>query len=345
MDYTSLLKTLTDIVSLDTNDCDMELLRVLSLQGNEFQRLEFLGDSIYGLIITEMLYHDKLDNISGIRQSYENYNFMTNLANYLQLHLYFPRNNQCDVLEAFIGWIYLDFGLITTRDLVLGMINRFSTPKPDIINVPEIIVLPDENNYTTINKFFRIDTNKLSEYSEQPTIEMGRSVIRSYFSDLLYLEYPDFGPGLLSLNRSTLVKADGLVNIMRQSGLCSDNKEIMIDNKKLVNAFKYCVGIVAMRNNISVAFSYLDELMAKFDWKNMINTSKPKPNNKNQFNTYCQKNGMNPVFNYYSIGPPHAPIFSCHIIIDGNIIAEATGASKAEAKNNVIEIYMAGPYL
>ena len=101
------------------------------------ERLEFLGDSVLGLIITEELYRRFPDldesRLSPLRSSVVNTQALADLARSLQLGDYLrigkgeevtggrDKNSiLADSFEAVIGAIYLDNGLAATQQILLG---------------------------------------------------------------------------------------------------------------------------------------------------------------------------------------------------------------------------------
>ena len=101
----------------------------------DYQRLEFLGDRILGLIIADMLYHRFKDEAEG-RLSHRLNALVSgitcaDIARQIGLPLYIRLGKQArddgaqqsdnvlgDVMEAIIGAVYIDHGLLVTRDLV-----------------------------------------------------------------------------------------------------------------------------------------------------------------------------------------------------------------------------------
>lgn len=102
-----------------------------------YQRLEFLGDSVLGFIITEYLYRTFVDYQEGrlakLRSALVNGKMLASVAERLGLGdmLFIGRGAEltgarhsvsilADVMEAIIGAVYLDHGIVYTRRFVLG---------------------------------------------------------------------------------------------------------------------------------------------------------------------------------------------------------------------------------
>ena len=105
---------------------------------SDYERLEFLGDSIVDFIIAEYLYSKEVENegeMTRIRASYvcENalYEYSMNLGLYKYIKVGHGEEKEggqykkaivADIFEAFIAAIYLDLGFTTVRRVVLDII-------------------------------------------------------------------------------------------------------------------------------------------------------------------------------------------------------------------------------
>ncbi|GAB10982.1 ribonuclease III [Gordonia araii NBRC 100433] len=105
------------------------------------ERLEFLGDSVLGVVITEKLYRDYPDRPEGelakIRASVVNGQALARLARTLSpgglgRHLYLGRGEEmtggrdkdsilADGMEALLGAVYLEHGFEPTEAVILGL--------------------------------------------------------------------------------------------------------------------------------------------------------------------------------------------------------------------------------
>ena len=105
------------------------------------ERLEFLGDSVLGLIVTEELYlrYPDLDEsrLSPLRSGIVNMRALADIARTLDLGRYIrlgkgeevtggrDKNSLlADALEALIGAIYLELGFASTTEVVRSLINE-----------------------------------------------------------------------------------------------------------------------------------------------------------------------------------------------------------------------------
>lgn len=105
------------------------------------ERLEFLGDTVLGLIVSERLYQDFPHSTEGemtkLRAALVRRDTLTRIARTIGLgdYLYLGKGeeggggrykpaNLAGALEALIAAVYLDQGLAATRDFVLGLLNE-----------------------------------------------------------------------------------------------------------------------------------------------------------------------------------------------------------------------------
>ena len=108
------------------------------------QRLEFLGDSVIQLVLTEALYgkfpNEREGMLTSVRSCYARGDYMAGIARRLKLNEYLllkdtDRNAGvadkdsalCDVFESVVGAIYLDSDWETVRELTLKYYGPFSS--------------------------------------------------------------------------------------------------------------------------------------------------------------------------------------------------------------------------
>ncbi len=119
---------------------------------NDYERLEFLGDAVLELVISDYLYKHKNmkeGDMTKIRASYVCENACFTYASDLQFSNYikvghgeeqeggrFKKVILADIFEAFMGAIYLDLGYETVRKTILKIIVPY-------IENPEIVFFND----------------------------------------------------------------------------------------------------------------------------------------------------------------------------------------------------------
>ena len=138
------------------SDCFIQALTHRSAHGKHNERMEFLGDSVLGLIITNALYTQQPKASEGylsrLRASLVNENTLAEIANELSLGDFlrlgagelksggFRRKSiLSDTLEAVIGSVYLEKGMDAATNFVLKIYtNRFEKlPSEDALKDPK----------------------------------------------------------------------------------------------------------------------------------------------------------------------------------------------------------------
>jgi len=108
------------------------------------ERLEFLGDSVLGIIVTDALYHRHADlpegQLAKLRSAVVNARALAGVARTLSLGSYIRLGKGeeatggrdkssilADTVEAILGAAYLDHGIDAARDLVLRLFDELLT--------------------------------------------------------------------------------------------------------------------------------------------------------------------------------------------------------------------------
>jgi ribonuclease-3 len=139
-----------------------------------FETLEFMGDSVLGFIVTKMLF-DKYEEqqegfLTKARTKLVRGNTLAHIARHLNLGKWILMDDKGtrngwnhnekileDVFEALIGAIYMDLGLLHTKQFVLGIYNNES-----IINMDYIMV--DDNFKDKLMRFCQQSKYELPQY-------------------------------------------------------------------------------------------------------------------------------------------------------------------------------------
>ncbi|OAL10311.1 hypothetical protein A6V39_02630 [Candidatus Mycoplasma haematobovis] len=101
----------------------------------DYERLEFLGDSVIGFVITNELFKFKEDlkTISVLKKQIIRGSSLTYSAKKINLHKYIRVGKCCncisdsmieDVYEAFIGAVYYEFGIDKAKEIILNTLWR-----------------------------------------------------------------------------------------------------------------------------------------------------------------------------------------------------------------------------
>lgn len=145
-------KALGSLVYSNIITKDYDISKLIPLQNKNYERLEFLGDSHLGSIISTYLFNRYDDQDQGfmtkLKTNLVNGEQLCNIANKLGMNKYLiisyyceesgDRNSQAileDSFEAFIGALYLDMGIEKYHILEKFIINIFES----IVDFSEII--------------------------------------------------------------------------------------------------------------------------------------------------------------------------------------------------------------
>lgn len=145
-----MIRKLPDILGYQFNNDTLlkEALSHPSLHGDEgflgkdYERLEFLGDTVLNLIVTDILYHKFSSSVEGNLAKMRSYliskDFIVKIAEEIGIKSYILMgsseetsggrenpNNLENVLEAIIGAIYLDGGIESAFKVVSKFWNKF----------------------------------------------------------------------------------------------------------------------------------------------------------------------------------------------------------------------------
>jgi len=132
------------------------------LSKNQYERLEFLGDRVLNLIVSDYLYHiypedsegqlsEKLrftsnDNLDGILETLDG-KFREQISLFRKNY---PAGNQdlsADDLEAFLGDLFLSHGLLETQNVVEKyLLPEFSSYNPDTDYISRLQIYTQQNS-------------------------------------------------------------------------------------------------------------------------------------------------------------------------------------------------------
>lgn len=116
------------------------------MEEESYERLEFLGDAVLELIISDYLYNKKHleeGTMTKMRSGYVCEAACCTYAKRLGLDCYVRLGSGeaeanttilADVFESFIGAMYLDQGIDVTRNVVIGVISEFIERKIDFLH-------------------------------------------------------------------------------------------------------------------------------------------------------------------------------------------------------------------
>lgn len=142
-------------------------------QGGDYQRLEFLGDAVLGLLLAEMLYERYPDwdegNLSQLRSRLAGQDVLADRARSLGIGAFvlLGRGEEqtagrekdsilADILEAVIAALYRDGGLKAARTFVTGLFE-------ELVGAPESIVLGRDSK-SELQEYLSLHDSSPPEY-------------------------------------------------------------------------------------------------------------------------------------------------------------------------------------
>ena len=141
----------------------------LKIKKKNYERLEFLGDRVLGLVLSEYLFktfpEDKEGILDNYFQKFANQDNLFNFAKKINLSKFLNtqkgdnlENNKSilgDVVEAIIGAIYIDTGLNNCKNFIIN----------DIIDKDFIYSKPQKHPKSILQEFCLHQYNTLPKYS------------------------------------------------------------------------------------------------------------------------------------------------------------------------------------
>ena len=160
----------------------------LKIKKKNYERLEFLGDRVLGLVLSEYLFNTFPNAKEGVLDNYfQKFANQENLFNYakkINLSVFLKtqkgdnlKNNKSilsDVIEAIIGAIYIDAGLKNCKNFIIN----------NIVDKHSIYSKPSKHPKSILQEYCLDQYNDLPKYSilnksgneHQPTFEVSVSI-------------------------------------------------------------------------------------------------------------------------------------------------------------------------
>jgi ribonuclease III len=157
---------------------------------DDYETLEFMGDSVLGFVITKYLFDRYSDKKEGFltrartkivrSQTLADFARKLNLGSLILMDDKGTRNNWNnnpkileDCFEAFVGAIYLDLGMVHARDFILNILNTHD------------ISLEDDNYKDQVMRYCQALKQKLPEYTVV-SHENGIFCVQLMMNDIVY---------------------------------------------------------------------------------------------------------------------------------------------------------------
>jgi ribonuclease-3 len=171
---------------------------------------------------------------------------------------------------------------------------------------------------------------------------LGDAVLELAVSRLLYTVYEDMPEGGLSRLRSALVREETLAEAAQRYQLGSEIKlsvgEMRTGGRHkpslLADAMEAVIAAVYLDGGTDAAFSLVERTIDVRANKNVYAMDA-----KTRLQELLQKDGHTPEYEITDVqGPPHAPVFTARVMVDGCILGEGTGRSKRNAHQAAAQV-------
>lgn len=173
---------------------------------------------------------------------------------------------------------------------------------------------------------------------------LGDAVLNSVVTDILYCRYENQREGFLTNTRSKIVKRDSLNHLAVEIGL---NKLVKVtkyvnthtNNNIYGNALEAIMGAIYLDYGYKQCKIFVEQRL----FKGLIDLDKvaeDEVNFKSKLIEWCQKNRLEPEFVLVSetLNGSNKHIFRSRLMIQGQIICEASGSSKKESQQNASRV-------
>ena len=167
---------------------------------------------------------------------------------------------------------------------------------------------------------------------------LGDAVLELAISRLLYIVHPEMPEGGLSRLRSALVREETLAQAANGYQI---GKEIRLSvgeertggRRKpslLADAMEAVIAAVYLDGGTEAAFGLVERTI---DVRASENLDYFAMDAKTRLQELLQKDGHAPTYEIVSTeGPPHAPVFTAHVQVDGKLLGEGKGRTKRQAQ-------------
>ncbi|MDO4739881.1 MAG: ribonuclease III [Eubacteriales bacterium] len=167
---------------------------------------------------------------------------------------------------------------------------------------------------------------------------LGDAVLELAVSRLLYMLHPDMPEGGLSRLRSALVREETLAQAAAGYQI---GKEIRLSvgeertggRRKpslLADAMEAVIAAVYLDGGTEAAFDLVERTI---DVRASVDLDYFAMDSKTRLQELLQKDGHAPSYEIVSMeGPPHAPTFTAHVSVDGQLLGKGQGRTKRQAQ-------------
>lgn len=156
---------------------------------------------------------------------------------------------------------------------------------------------------------------------------LGDSVLNSRVAELVFHSYPELLEGDLTRIRAHLVRKSFLASVGREEGIEEEIESSVMNDSVIADTVEAIIGAAYLIDR-DLVYRTIDEIFNPAeidteelrDWKTMLQET-------------LQADGLRPTYRVISKqGPPHRPIFTSGVSVDGQEIATGKGHSIKESE-------------
>ena len=169
---------------------------------------------------------------------------------------------------------------------------------------------------------------------------LGDRVLGLVIAEMLFLRFPDEAEGLLARRHAQLVRKETLASVAHDMEL---GKLMRLEMGEGEHSGRSNPGLLADACEAVIAALYLDgglEVVKQFiksNWQQRIEAdTAPPSDSKTALQEWAQGRGL-PLPKYVEVarsGPPHAPVFTISVEVEGHLPLEGEGRSKRVAEQD-----------
>ena len=174
---------------------------------------------------------------------------------------------------------------------------------------------------------------------------LGDAVLELIISEFLYIEKPTEPEGILTANRSSIVRTESLAQIAQNLKLgeyliMSRGEENTGGRKNislLANTTEAIIGAVYLDGGFTNAKSFIENHL--IDHARKILATEPLKDNKGLLQELVQKQGFqSPIYKeILAIGPDHDKTFTVEVMVNNKPLSRGTGKTKQEAEQSAAQ--------
>ncbi|MEG1509482.1 MAG: ribonuclease III [Clostridia bacterium] len=170
---------------------------------------------------------------------------------------------------------------------------------------------------------------------------LGDSILNFVVAEYLFLKYPKKDEGVLSQARAKLVSKKPLSKIIKKLQIyqfmtINEGSIAEVSEKMISDLFESLTGAIYLDSGLKNAKGFILKFLAE----ELDNIEKQQAvDYKSKIYEFCTLKNKEICFKEASRnGEPHKPTFNYNLIIDGEVVAEATGSSIKNAEKECAKI-------